>query len=784
MKQKIMAPSAFLAGTALISFASPAWAQSVAEPAEEETGQEETSVPNESEARAIVVTGSRIRGAQVIGEVTAIDRESIVEAGQIDLGEAIRALPQNFSGGQNPGVGSGAGLINSNVNSASSANLRGLGPDATLTLLNGHRLPYNSAFQGVDISAIPLAAVDRIEVVPDGASALYGSDAVGGVVNVILRRDFDGVTTSAQIGASTDGGNFRQQADIVGGTTWDRGGFLVAYDFARNSAIRARQRSYASSLEPETTLYPSTQRHAVTLSAHHDLSPNAEVSIDALYSRRDSETVGGTSALRLVREPDLEGFAVAPSVEIGIGERWQATMGGVFGRDRTRFRTRFLPQAGPERVSSGRYKNEVTTLDLGLEGPIFALPGGDVRLAVGGGIRNNRLDFALQNGSLDTEFDVSRRARFGYAELFLPFVSGRSEIGGIHDLSASLAMRYEDYSGLDDQATPRIGLSYSPWAGFELRGSWARSFKAPTLYQQFIFYEAILLPAAALGAGSGADSILFAAGGNPDVGAERAESWTAGIEFKPLSIPELTFSATWFDIAYDDRVVSPISGSLASALQDPGYADLIEFAPSSTRLDQLIDGAQGGLQNFSGSPFDPANVVALIDNRNINVAAWKIQGVDARLAWQRDLGSDRSLALDIAGTWLDSTQQIAFELPEVQLSGTVFNPPRWKGRGTARYRAGNLTANIALDYTGELVDRRGNDERRLPPSATIDLGVTYAVIPGEAREPELELSLTVQNLLDNEPERILQTGPTDFPYDSTNYSAIGRFIAFGIRRHW
>ena len=138
------------------------------------------------ERGTIVVTGSRIRGAAVAGDVITLDQEAIIAAGQVDLGEAIRSLPQNFSGGQNPGIGTGAGLINSNLNSASSANLRGLGPDATLTLLNGHRLPYDSAFGGVDISAIPLAALDRIEVLPDGASALYGSDAVAGVVNVIL----------------------------------------------------------------------------------------------------------------------------------------------------------------------------------------------------------------------------------------------------------------------------------------------------------------------------------------------------------------------------------------------------------------------------------------------------------------------------------------------------------------------------------------------------------------------------------------------------------------------
>src|SRR3546814_6494740 len=84
---------------------------------------------------------------------------------------------------------------NGNLDSSSQLNLRGLGPDATLTLLNGHRLPYGGAFAGIDISAIPVAAVERLEIVPDCASAQYGSDAVAGVANIILRRDFEGLTT-------------------------------------------------------------------------------------------------------------------------------------------------------------------------------------------------------------------------------------------------------------------------------------------------------------------------------------------------------------------------------------------------------------------------------------------------------------------------------------------------------------------------------------------------------------------------------------------------------------
>ncbi|NWP15513.1 TonB-dependent receptor plug domain-containing protein, partial [Escherichia coli] len=93
-----------------------------------------------------------------------------------------------------------------------------------LTLLNGRRLPYDGTAQAVDVSAIPLDAVAELQVMPDGASALYGSDAVGGVANIILRRDFEGVSTSLRFGTSTDGGGFLQEYGAVGGGRWGNGG--------------------------------------------------------------------------------------------------------------------------------------------------------------------------------------------------------------------------------------------------------------------------------------------------------------------------------------------------------------------------------------------------------------------------------------------------------------------------------------------------------------------------------------------------------------------------------
>jgi outer membrane receptor protein involved in Fe transport len=780
--------AALLAGTAIALIPRAGMARDAALEAakkDEQPGRKDTQAQDEDNA-AIVVTGSRIKGAEIAGEVVTLDQAAIIAAGQIDLGEAIRSLPQNFAGGQNPQVGFGQGsIVNENVNSASSANLRGLGPDATLTLLNGHRLPYDSASQGVDISAIPLAALDRIEVVPDGASALYGSDAVAGVVNVILRQDFEGIATSGQFGASTDGGYFRQQADIVGGTRWDRGGFLIAYDFAHSSDIEARQRSFTKTLKPDTSLFPSQERHAVTFSGHHALGGGVTAKVDALYSKRKSRTVGGTAAQGFESDPEVESYTIAPSLEIALGKDWQARVVGVFGRDRTHYRTTRTPLTGTATVTSGCFCNDVASADFGVEGPLFALGGGDARLALGAGFRNNGLTFTrLVNGSQSQTFDETRRSRYAYGELNLPFVSSDLAIRGIDRLTFSAALRYEDYPGLDRIATPRLGLIYAPVPSLTLRASWARSFKAPRLYQQFFPYQAFLLPAASFGAGTSPSTVLYTSGGNPVLEPERAKSWTAGFEFSPKSVDGLIISATYFNIDYRDRVVQPIAGSIAAAFRDPGFATLINRSPTPALVTALGNGAQFGVQNVSGVAFNPANVVAIVDNRNINVATQKIKGIDARIAWNGEIAEGQRLGFDLSGSWLESSQRVTPTLPVVELAGNVFSPPNYRLRVTANYAHHGFRLTSSLNYTGALKDLRFASAGRVSPSATVDLGASYDLIAEESKEPGLSVSLTINNLLNDKPDMIRVTGPTDTPYDTTNYSPIGRFVAIGIRRQW
>ncbi len=184
-------PVVAFAVVGLLAATSVTWAQE-----EEETDadeEEESEVPAE-EIEEIVVTGSRLvqNPGEIAGQLVVIDSQDIRASGEVTLERVLRQLPQNL----NPTTEQfGSNLNNvSNFTGGSTVNLRGLGSESTLILVDGKRIGYNGILGGVtDVSSIPLAMVERIEIVLDGASAIYGSDAVGGVVNIITKKDFERV---------------------------------------------------------------------------------------------------------------------------------------------------------------------------------------------------------------------------------------------------------------------------------------------------------------------------------------------------------------------------------------------------------------------------------------------------------------------------------------------------------------------------------------------------------------------------------------------------------------
>lgn len=201
------------------------------------------------EGEAIIVTGSRIRGAGPVGSpVTTVDRDALDRSGRATLSDFIQTIPQNFSGGPaETNVGfSNRGKASSNIAYGTGINLRGLGPGATLTLFDGAR-PALGGGSGAyaDVSLVPSVAIDRVEILTDGASAIYGSDAVAGVVNIRFRNRFDGAETRARVGTA-DGDYGEVQISQIFGKGWSTGHVVVAGEYNRRGNLAATKRPFAS----------------------------------------------------------------------------------------------------------------------------------------------------------------------------------------------------------------------------------------------------------------------------------------------------------------------------------------------------------------------------------------------------------------------------------------------------------------------------------------------------------------------------------------------------------
>jgi outer membrane receptor protein involved in Fe transport len=184
----------------------------------------------------IVVTGSNIRrvDTETANPIITIDKATIERSGKVTLGDLVQDLPAVSGPYTNPRVNNGGGT------GASTVSLRGLGSQRTLVLVNGHRYLYG------DVNAIPAAAVERIEVLTDGASAVYGSDAVAGVVNFILRSNYQGAEFAVNYGISDRDDGARQGYHFVFGQTSDKGGLLAGVDYNKYDLVLASNRAFST----------------------------------------------------------------------------------------------------------------------------------------------------------------------------------------------------------------------------------------------------------------------------------------------------------------------------------------------------------------------------------------------------------------------------------------------------------------------------------------------------------------------------------------------------------
>ncbi len=312
-----------------------------------------------------LVTGTLFPRAPVGAEIISIDRAEIDRSGFATVQDVIRALPQNFGGGPTEDTSRGLEAA-TNAAAGTALNLRGLGAGLTLVLINGRCLaPGGSEGTYTDVSNIPLSAIERIDVLPDGASAIYGSEAVGGVVNFILRTDYEGADTQARSGSVTDGSAHENQFAQALGTHWGSGHGLLSYEYYEREPLPAAERDFTGdsdlrhlggdnfgtrssnpgnirigsriwaiplgqdgrSLTPGDfvegrinlqnrnegrNILPLQQRHGVFATASQDIGSRATLFIEGLYSEREAQArlIGFLTGLTV---PDTNPFYVNPT---------------------------------------------------------------------------------------------------------------------------------------------------------------------------------------------------------------------------------------------------------------------------------------------------------------------------------------------------------------------------------------------------------------------------------------------------------------------------------------
>jgi len=844
----------------------------------------------------VVVTGSSIRGVGAVGSPgLSLNRDTIAASGATNGSEIARTLPQVISLGADESRLSGAQDASANTTRTSGINLRGIGNEATLLLVNGRRVASSGVVKALsDPNQIPAAAIQRMEVVLDGASAIYGSDAVAGVVNIITRSNVDGGETMVRYGHA-DGMNQKIISQTIG-KTWDQGSAFIALEHNDRSSLRASSRAFLSNdLRPYggtdqrstqgapgnvlvgTTSYaipagqngtaltpaqlvagagnrydagtvgdylPSQKRDSVYGNIYHRLNDKLEVFYEGLYSKRDYKqevaplganiTVPSTSpyfvrpagaapatsqsvAYRFVYDDvdrDLGGDEKNSLNTIGLtyelDNGWELNSSLNYGRTEG-FVHRvglintsalavavangglnpFSAVAGSNPAFPGvvafREQNAVHTdasFAVKLDGPLFKIGGGDVRIALGSEARHVEFEQGLlQNVTTRTPtpatsaLENSRQVKSVYSELFVPLIGNRNATAYAKRLELSLAARYERYSDFGSTTNPKVGVRWGINDKVSLNSTYGTSFRAPSLVDNLgsldslsltnVFVQNFTDPTAPGGVRRG----ILVNGGNPDLKPEEATTWSFGADFKPLR--GWNISASYYKIDYTDRI-DVVPGSVLA--DEALFLSYITRNPSAEAVNALY-----ASPNLQSPPEAPSTIGVIVDGRRSNLGSLKQHGVDldTRYTFDNDYGN-WLVGFNVAKI-LKLERSGAPGLPFSDALDTLGNPISLRMRANAGWKSGRWSINVFANYTGDYENTALVPRVKVASQTTTDLSVSYAIEESARYLGGVVLNVNALNVFDRDPPVVINGQSS---WDSQVASAIGRFVSFSLTKKW
>lgn len=758
------------------------------------SGESNETPQSRIELEEIVVTGTNIRGiTNRTAPMQSYDRETLERSGYSTADQFIKTLPQEFRGGVNGANEDGkiAGAVNSPLNheGAVGFNLRGLGNASTLVLFNGRRMAPAAVGSFTDVSMIPLAALERVDVVTDGSSAIYGGDAVGGVVNFVTRRDYSGAETTVRYSdtAHSDMREFLGSQAL--GAQWSTGNVVAALQYVDRTPLRSSERSFTANTPQPTDLTPDTEKYSGFLSVGQNLPGGFDIFGDVFAARRDVMALRSTSPTNGIdTDVDAEQFSANVGVGLQAFDDWRFELTANTGSMTSDVKfPRYLPTpAGYVQGTLGlSSRAEVTAFELKSDDVLFDLPAGAVKAAVGAGTRDEEFRSLIPYLAASNTNRLRANQRdvdWAFAEIYVPL---------LHQLDLSAAVRWDDYSDFGDTTNPKIGLRYSPTQSLTLRSTWSTSFRAPNgnelLNQslgQFISGTRLAAPA------GGTANVFLLSGLSRDIEAEQARSWSAGIEFLPERVLGLSLGVNYYQIDFTDRIVLPpfvstilaqpsVYGSLITPLADDAEAAAYlaaRLAEGYTYADPLGIGSAG---------------VRYIVNVQLQNAAFVEQsGADLIARYNFSVGANRFDA-GVNFSWIrEIVTALTRQSRPTDIADTYANPISKRIRLDFGWTRGDWQINSAVNYRGSYTDTSTITFPQVSAWTTVDLNLRYTPtgIADSSLFSNLSVGLSASNLLDKDPPYVngssVATAQANIHYDSGNADPYGRQVSLEVRKRW
>ena len=860
--------------------------------AEKSGGGPAKRIEDQATINEIVVPGSRLaaRGKEGAQDVLSYSKQQIDSSGQTSVSDFLNTITDvsvaTTGGGEQTFAGAGT------------ARLHGLPVGTTLVLINGRPVETSGgqAFFGVnifDMNSIPLAAVERIEVLPSGSSAIYGSDGLAGVVNIILKKDFDGLEANVKYGGAS--GTNETDANLAWGGKWDRGSASIIGSYQRIGEMDGFARTltgtqdYTSFGGPDSrqafcprsnvvfgdlsaplpglgsatfagvpagytgtptqaeflnsplntcsyfgyiSQIPRAEREGVNFNAHFELTPTLDVFTEIMVSHalveqgQDPPIIYGfpgyapytvsasnpynpfgqtvgisgllTSLGRSFDELPTTFFRPLVGLRGSAFGTWNWEVTGFEARDQSGYTQ--TNQINPVALFSAlNSPNPATALnpfidgppgstallqsllapDMSvrntssrvtgngfLRGPLFNLPAGPVQVVVGAEYIRDQLsaeEINYPGGSGSYRFQRSSYA--GFAEARIPILANSADPAAGDVLALNLAGRDDHYDEFGSKATPQISMEWRPTRSLLFRGSYGRSFRAPSL-------EDLLGPAQTGNValisdpkrGGQSTVASYNTGGNSDLQPETGKSTTLGVVYSSIAVPDLRLSLTDWRVQEDDSV---------QALQPQVLVDYENLFPG-----RVVRNSAGVITSINGTYINFGNIL--------------VEGLDYRADYTfHTTAGEVSPSISATETYRYESALLPGQPSTDRLSAANGDgnwAPRWKIAANVAWKLGPYAVHVDGRYVGSY-----RDYDPLTNGTTLTLGdfwlfdANFRFAFGQSLAPGNWLSgayaeLGVVNLFNTLPQFSMYNGGV-VGYDPTQGDLRGRFVyaQFGVK---